>query len=266
MSTTPAGWYDDPHNPEQLRWWDGTTWGEQTSPKEGAGAVPAATATAVATGAAPSHSSDPRYAHDQFVVRQWFRIGVNKYEVHVGTGAGPHFDVGDLVVYVQQKRLALKEKVTYYADTGKTQPLLELKAQKRMNFRGKHDLTDLTTGQVVGQLTRKFGASTFVTSTWEIYDSAESHVLTITETSLPMALLRRYGPDLLNFFPFDMTLAYGPDSGKLGATPGVVIGHLKRRWGLKDVYDLNVSGDAQRLIDRRLIVAASIALDTLEGR
>lgn len=27
--TTPAGWYPNPQNPTQLRWWDGTAWTDQ---------------------------------------------------------------------------------------------------------------------------------------------------------------------------------------------------------------------------------------------
>jgi hypothetical protein len=41
---TPADWYDDPHDPTQLRYWDGQQWTEHRSPKGGqaVGAVGAA--------------------------------------------------------------------------------------------------------------------------------------------------------------------------------------------------------------------------------
>ncbi|HEY8589180.1 MAG TPA: DUF2510 domain-containing protein, partial [Naasia sp.] len=31
MSTTPAGWYQDPDNAQGLRWWDGSRWTTDTS-------------------------------------------------------------------------------------------------------------------------------------------------------------------------------------------------------------------------------------------
>ena len=40
MNATPAGWYDDPEEPGQQRYWDGTTWTEQRQP----GAAPASPA------------------------------------------------------------------------------------------------------------------------------------------------------------------------------------------------------------------------------
>ena len=34
MSQQPSGWYDDPSNPDMLRYWDGVTWTNHTAPKK----------------------------------------------------------------------------------------------------------------------------------------------------------------------------------------------------------------------------------------
>lgn len=34
MSQQPSGWYDDPSNPEMLRYWDGVMWTNHTAPKK----------------------------------------------------------------------------------------------------------------------------------------------------------------------------------------------------------------------------------------
>ena len=44
------------------------------------------------------------------------------------------------------------------------------------------------------------------------------------------------------------------------------IGDLNRRFGVRDTYDLDVSGDVERKIDRRLAVSLGIALDALQSR
>lgn len=59
-----AGWYHDPENPAQLRWWDGSTWTSHTRPVEDAPVVPPA-APAALPAVAPLATS-----HDQPISRR----------------------------------------------------------------------------------------------------------------------------------------------------------------------------------------------------
>jgi uncharacterized RDD family membrane protein YckC len=57
MSQQPSGWYDDPSNPEMLRYWDGVMWTSHTAPKKSptlpqSTAVPPQAASSDTTGAA----------------------------------------------------------------------------------------------------------------------------------------------------------------------------------------------------------------------
>lgn len=54
MPQTPQGWYTDPHQPSQQRWWDGSQWTTHTAPL---GRAPAVTTTAPAAEAAAAKSS-----------------------------------------------------------------------------------------------------------------------------------------------------------------------------------------------------------------
>ena len=54
---TAPGWYTDPYDPSQMRWWDGTAWGEQTSP----GAQPVAPEPAPAWGVPRSATAPSQY-------------------------------------------------------------------------------------------------------------------------------------------------------------------------------------------------------------
>ena len=47
---------------------------------------------------------------------------------------------------------------------------------------------------------------------------------------------------------------------------GRVIGHLNRKFQLRDRYVLDLSGDSERKLDRRLGIALAIGLDTLQNR
>ncbi|MBX3092641.1 MAG: DUF2510 domain-containing protein [Cryobacterium sp.] len=55
MTMTPAGWYPDPENTTQLRWWDGAQWTENRS------ASPVANA-ATPYSASPEYSAAPAYS------------------------------------------------------------------------------------------------------------------------------------------------------------------------------------------------------------
>ena len=44
------------------------------------------------------------------------------------------------------------------------------------------------------------------------------------------------------------------------------IGSLERRFGIRDRYVLDVSGDTERAIDRRLAIALAVAMDALQAR
>ena len=69
MTTTPAGWYPDPAGSGGLRWWNGTTWGEQVQPAPQP-VAPAAPPQWGATPAAPQQwdagsSAAPEWAATQ---------------------------------------------------------------------------------------------------------------------------------------------------------------------------------------------------------
>lgn len=48
MSERPAGWYDDPENPQMLRYWDGVLWTPHTVTRDGATPAPSAGGPAAA--------------------------------------------------------------------------------------------------------------------------------------------------------------------------------------------------------------------------
>jgi len=190
---------------------------------------------------------------DRFVIDQLIRPMVNLYRITAE---------GQPVAFVRQKRMAIKEDIRFFADENETDELFRLKARALMEFGGRYDVTT-PAGEKIGVLGKVFGKS-LLRSTWQVLDTSEQEVAIAKERSLPIAILRRaidavpYG-DFIPI-PFHFTI----DAVVDGADQH--LGDLNRRFGVRDTYDLDLSGDTERRIDRRLAVALGIALDALQSR
>jgi uncharacterized protein YxjI len=192
--------------------------------------------------------SDWLYA-DRFTIDQLIRPMANLYRI--SAGATP-------VAFVRQKKLALKEDIRFYADESETEELFRIKARAVMEFGGRYDVTT-PAGEKVGVLGKVFGKS-LLRSTWAILDANEQEIAIAKERSQFWAIVRRvidavpYGDFIPILFHFTI------DRGETH------LGDLNRRIGIRDTYDLDLSGDAERTIDRRLAIALAIALDALQSR
>ena len=188
-------------------------------------------------------------SEDRFVIDQLIKPMVNLYRI----SAGP-----TPVAFVRQKRMAIKEDIRFYADESETRELWRIKARSMMEFSGRYDVTT-PEGETIGVLGKVFGKS-LLRSTWQILDVAGQELAIAQERSPAVAILRRvidvvpYG-DFVPI-PFHFTI----DAGERH------IGDLNRRLGFRDTYDLDVSGDVERTIDRRLAITLGIALDALQSR
>jgi uncharacterized protein YxjI len=188
-------------------------------------------------------------SEDRFVIDQLIKPMVNLYRI----SAGP-----TPIAFVRQKRMAIKEDIRFYADESETRELWRIKARSMMEFSGRYDVTT-PEGETIGVLGKVFGKS-LLRSTWQILDVAGQELAIAQERSPAVAILRRvidvvpYG-DFVPI-PFHFTI----DAGERH------IGDLNRRLGFRDTYDLDVSGDVERTIDRRLAVSLGIALDALQSR
>jgi len=187
---------------------------------------------------------------DTFVIDQLIRPMANLYRISAGSQP---------IAFVRQKKLAIKEDIRFYADESQTEELFRIKARALMEFGGRYDVTT-PAGERVGVLEKVFGKS-LLRSTWRILDANEEELAIAKERSVPMAILRRvidavpYG----DFIPIVFHFTIDTEAGSH-------LGDLNRRLGLRDTYDLDLSGDAERTIDRRLGIALGIALDALQSR
>lgn len=202
---------------------------------------------------------DPN-AHDRFVLRQRIKLVINQYEFSVPEGE----EDGAPFCFVEQKRFKFKEDIRFFTDDQKGSELLRINARQRFDPRATYDIAG-PNGEVIGTIRKAFKAS-LLRSTFVLQDAASGVEVTAREKSLGKALFRR----LIGFVPYVggfaewLPIAYDFEFRTADET---VIGiNRRRRWRWRDVYDLDFTADTQRVLDRRLAVAAAVGMDALMAR
>ena len=186
---------------------------------------------------------------DRFEIQQVIRPMVNLYRISAR---------GLPVAFVRQKRMAIKEDIRFFTGEDETEELFRIKARAMMELGGRYDVTT-PTGEKIGVLEKVFSTSLF-RSTWRILDANEQEVAVAQERSMLWAIVRRvidavpYGEFVPILFHFRI------DRGDQH------LGELTRAIGVRDRYTLDLSGDTEGTIDRRLAIALGIALDALQSR
>ena len=207
---------------------------------------------------------DAPFAHDSFLIEQKLAPVANMYRVYPaepdGTGQG------GLIAFARQKRLAMKEQITFFADEQGRQEILRIHARKRIDIGGRYDVltADGTTAGVLERRTRK----SFVKTQWAILQGDDEHeVAWAQERNLGIALARRAKTVLLLVPLVDLFVALIPIPYHFVIrSDEVEVGGVRRIHGFRDKYVLDLSGDPGRTIDRRAAVALAIALDALQSR
>lgn len=86
---------------------------------------------------------------------------------------------GQLLGYVKQKLLKLKEDINVFADEEQTQHLYNIKADRVLDFSGRYNFTD-SQGRTLGSIKRK-GMRSILKANYEIYDAGGEQVMQINE-------------------------------------------------------------------------------------
>jgi uncharacterized protein YxjI len=198
------------------------------------------------------------FDYDRYLVDQLFRPIANLYRVTpLAVGETP---AGPPIAYVRQKKLAIKEQIRFYADEGETQELFHIQARTWLDTGGsKYDVVDAQQGNI-GLLEHVFGKSLF-RSTWRVSSPQEEELAIARERSQVMAIARR----LIDFVPDIGGLIPIPYNFEILAGERV-IGGMDRKFQLRDRYVLDLTGDTEKALDRRLAIALAIGLDTLQNR
>ncbi len=198
------------------------------------------------------------FEHDRYLVDQLVRPMVNLFRITpLGEDQQP---AGPPVAFVRQKRMAVKENIRFFVDETESQELFHIQGRSWLDTGGsRYDVNDAQDGHI-GILSHIFGKS-LVRSTWRLATPDEVEIAIAHERSQTVGILRRaidFVPDIggLIPIPYNFDILIG----------GEVIGHLNRKFNLRDQYVLDLTGDPERKLDRRLAIALAVGLDTLQNR
>jgi hypothetical protein len=190
---------------------------------------------------------------ERFAVVQRITMMVNRYEIRAvdanGTPTG-------LLAVAQQKRMAFKEEVTFYAEEERRTPVFSFKARQKLDLNAAYDVKDAQ-GNPIGYFRKDFGKS-LLRSTWHL--EAPGVKAVGSERSPGVALARRAwenlpiveslpSPFLFHFDFVDPT--------------GAVVMSSERGRSLRDKYDVRVTPGR---LDGRVAAAMAVALDALQSR
>jgi hypothetical protein len=201
----------------------------------------------------PAVTIDPN-DHDHFILRQRIRLVINQYEFALKEENEPF-------CFVEQARFKFKEDIRFWTDDTKSVELMRIKARQRFDPWGSYDITG-SDGKKIGEIQKAFGES-LIRSTYLIH--SPSGTVRAREKSLGVALFRRivgivpFIGDFANWLPIPYHFTFERDGRELGV-------HKRRMGRFRDVYDIDMSGDPGRTLDRRLVLAAAVAMDALQAR
>ena len=182
----------------------------------------------------------------RFFVKQKLTLMVNRYEIR---GANPDGSEGAVIAVAQQKRLAFKEQVTFFADEARSQPVFSFKARQAIDLAAIYDVFDAA-GTPIGYFQKDFAASLFRSS----FNLGGAGIDAYgQERSMAVSIFRRLSDAIPLPVHFDFV-----DKG----TKQIVMSS-ERQFSLRDRYTVTVPDSR---LDFRLAAAMAVGLDALLQR
>lgn len=181
----------------------------------------------------------------RFFVKQKLTFMVNRYEIRT---ANPDGSEGPVIAVAQQKRMAFKEQVTFFADEARTTPVFSFKARTVMDLAAIYDVFDAK-GTPIGFFQKDFAASLLRSSFHLGGPGIDAYG---KERNEVVALLRRF-VDFPFSFHFDFT----------DKRTGQIVMASERQFSLRDRYTVTVPDSR---VDFRLAAAMAVGLDALLQR
>jgi uncharacterized protein YxjI len=190
----------------------------------------------------------------QFFVKQRITVMVNRYEI---VAANPDGSEGPLMALAEQKRMKLREEVSFFADESKTRRVFSFRARQRLDVHAEHDVVD-EQGRPIGYFRKQFGAS-LLRSTWNL--SAPGVEAVGRERNQFIAILRR----IWGLIPYigEVWVPFVFHFDFVDQQTGAIVMSSQKKIGFRDSYTVTVPDPR---LDFRVAAAMAVALDALQSR
>ena len=190
-----------------------------------------------------------------FSMKQRITMMANKYELIT---TNPDGSDGPLLAFAQQKRMAFKEEVTFYADDKKSQVVFSFKARKKLDLGSGYDVFDAErpADRLVQEGVRQEPAAVQLAAgrTAGLQTSG-------TERNPTIAIVRR----IWEFVPFvgEIPLPFIFHFDFTEVETGQPVLSVERKISVRDRYRATVHDNR---LDFRVAAAMTVALDALQSR
>jgi hypothetical protein len=190
----------------------------------------------------------------RFTLRQQITLWVNRYTVH-----GHYVDgaTAPVVAHAEQKRIAVRKHVAFYADEAHTRLLFGFTARRGLQHGGAYEVNDAD-DRPIGEFRKDYGRS-LLRSTWNL-STREGLTAVGQERSRGVAIARRFLDSTGGFDPLRYHFDFVTGDGQVMLTS-------ERQPTLRDVYEVTIPVLCDgRQLDWRVGVAMAVALDSLQRR
>lgn len=189
------------------------------------------------------------YRHDRFMARRHilrlFGAGFTLFSME-----------GAPLAASEQKAFKLKEDIRVNDGTPDGAEILQIKADRIVDFSAAYRVTDSQTGEHVGSLRRK-GWSSLFRDSWEILDAEGIVRGRVSEDSAWKAALRR---------TVDWASLFLPQTFQIEIDDQVV-GTMKQNYNpFAPKFEVDLTHDTEAMLPRPLALATVILLLAIEGR
>jgi len=144
-----------------------------------------------------------------------------------------------------------------YRDETRAERVLEVRQDQRVAFLVRTYSVKTPDGQSLAQLSKNY-VHNILRKRWYARGPDGTLACTAIEDSVILSLLRRVIGRLFGLLRTNFLIVRGPY--------GEVIGEFNRKFTMLDRYVLDLSGDPDRQLDRRVALALGVMLDTGERR